>query len=119
MCDAIFRDSEYQGQPFRQSELGQKLDDARPANATPVFELCPSALVFGFWDSQGPHGGLGAKVQRALVSEIVGYQSVPGKRTSSRIDPLQIENNVEIYAREGGGWTLNEAEALTVNGRPN
>ena len=112
MCDAIFRDSEYQGQAFRQSEPGLKLNDARAANATPVFELCPTALIFGFWDSQGPRGGLGAKVQRALVSEIVGYQAVAGKRTSSRIDPLQIENNVDIYAKPGGGWTFNEAEAL-------
>jgi CRISPR-associated protein Csb1 len=112
MCDAIFRDSEHNGQPFRQSELGQKLNDARSANATPVFELCPTALVFGFWDSQGPRGGLGAKVQRALVSEIVGYQAIEGKRTSSRIDPLGIENNVEIYAKSGGGWTFDEREAL-------
>jgi CRISPR-associated protein Csb1 len=111
MCDAIFRDSVYGGKPFREVEPGARLSMARPGNATPVFELCPTALLFGFWDSTGPRGGLGAKVQRALVSEITGYDAVAGKRTSSRIDPLQIENNVEIYARQGGGWTFNEAEA--------
>jgi CRISPR-associated protein Csb1 len=110
MCDAIFRDATYQGQAFRSAGPGAKLNGAKPANATPVYELCPTALIFGFWDSTGPRGGLGAKVQRALVSEIVGYQITTGKRTSSRIDPLQIENKVVIY-QKGKGWTFEEAEA--------
>src|ERR1035437_5376043 len=114
MCDAIFRDALYEGQPFRTVGLGERLNAAKPANATVVFELCPTALIFGFWDSTGPRGGLGAKVQRALVSEIVGYQTTKeGKRPASRIDPLQIENNVEIYAKQGGGWTCNPTEART------
>ena len=111
MCDAIFRDSMFGKERFRESELGRKLDGAKAANATGIFELCPTALLFGFWDSTGPRGGLGAKLQRALVSEIVGYQSVTGKRTSSRIDPLQIENNVEIYKKSGGGWTFDVSDA--------
>jgi CRISPR-associated protein Csb1 len=111
MCDAIFRDAVYQGQPFRSAGPGAGLNSAKSTNATPVFGLCPTALIFGFWDSTGPRGGLGAKVQRALVSEIVGYRSTTeGKRTSSRIDPLQIENNVDIY-RKGAGWTFDAAEA--------
>ncbi len=118
MCDAIFRDSLNQGRPFREAGIGAKLTAARAANAISVFELCPTALLFGFWDSTGPRGGLGAKVQRALVSEIVGYQAVNGKRTSSRIDPLQIENNVEIFAKEGGGWTFDQAKAVKKNGEP-
>jgi len=112
MCDAIFRDALYQGQPFRTSGLGERLNAAKAANATVVFELCPTALIFGFWDSTGPRGGLGAKVQRALVSEIVGYQTTAeGKRPASRIDPLAIENNVEIYRKIGGGWTFDESQA--------
>jgi CRISPR-associated protein Csb1 len=112
MCDAIFRDALYQGQPFRTVGPGERLNAAKPANATVVFELCPTALIFGFWDSTGPRGGLGAKVQRALVSEIVGYQTTKdGKRPSSRIDPLAIEDNVEIYRTEGRGWTFDEAQA--------
>lgn len=118
MCDAIFRDAMHNNQPFREAASGAKLNTAKAANATAVFELCPTALLFGFWDSTGPRGGLGAKVQRALVSEIVGYQRAQGKRTASRIDPLQIENNVEIYAKEGGGWTFNEAQAKKKNGQP-
>lgn len=112
MCDAIFRDALYEGQPFRTVGLGERLNAAKPSNATVVFELCPTALIFGFWDSTGPRGGLGAKVQRALVSEIVGYQTTKdGKRTASRIDPLAIENNVDIFRKVGGGWTFDESEA--------
>lgn len=112
MCDAIFRDALYNdGKPFREAGPGMKLNSAKPTNATPVFELCPTALLFGFWDSTGPRGGSGAKVQRALVSEIVGFEKQDGKRTSSRIDPLQIENNVDIYERPDGGWTMDAAAA--------
>jgi CRISPR-associated protein Csb1 len=111
MCDAIFRDALYQGQPFRASGPGERLNAAKATNATVIFELCPTALIFGFWDSTGPRGGLGAKVQRALVSEIVGYQTTKeGKRPASRIDPLAIENNVDIF-RKGGGWTFDESRA--------
>jgi CRISPR-associated protein Csb1 len=116
MCDAIFRDAVWpNGQPFREAGAGAKLNTAKPANATAVFALCPTALLFGFWDSTGPRGGSGAKVQRAIVSEIVGYEKAEGKRTSSRIDPLQIENNVEIYRKQGGGWTFDPALAERDN----
>jgi CRISPR-associated protein Csb1 len=112
MCDAIFRDAiDKNGRSFRKGGVGEKLNTAKAANATPVFELCPPALLFGFWDSTGPRGGSGTKVQRAIVSEIVGYNKVDGKRSASRIDPLQIENNVEIYEKKGGGWTLDETGA--------
>jgi len=116
VCDAIFRDSVYpSGEAFRGAGAGAKINGAKAAAATPVFELCPTALLFGFWDSTGPQGGLGAKVQRAIVSEIIGYEKVNGKRTSSRIDPLQIENNVDIYRKADGGWTFEEAAARRDN----
>jgi CRISPR-associated protein Csb1 len=118
MCDAIFRDSVLDGVPFRQSPLGNELNSAKSTNATPVLKMCPSALVFGFWDSTGPRGGLGAKVQRALVSEIVGYECESGKRPASRLDPLQIQNNVLIYKRAGGGWTFDETLAERTNEGP-
>ena len=113
VADAIFRDSDLDGTSFRKSDLGKKLDKTNPQNATPLFELCPTALVFGVWDSTGPRGGLGAKFQRALVSEIVGYGAVRGKRSSSRLDPLQIERDATIYesATEEGDWTPDETRA--------
>lgn len=113
IADAILRDSLYQGVPFRQSKPGQSFTLARPHNATAVFELCPTALLFGVWDSTGPAGGLGAKFARVLVSEVVGFDAVAGKRVSSRLDPLQIALGAgPVYEHPTDGWTLDEREAL-------
>jgi CRISPR-associated protein Csb1 len=113
IADAILRDSLHDGKPFRQSNEGKRIDAASLANATAIFELCPTALVFGMWDSTGPKGGLGAKFQRAMVSEIVGIDAVFGVKTKSRIDPLRIERNAgPLYRRSDGAWTLDAAEAI-------
>ena len=116
-ADALFRDSLLNGVMFRKSDKGQLLDTADVRNATGLFGLCPTALVFGLWDSTGPRGGLGAKFQRALVSEIVGYAAVPGIKTASRIDPAQIMRvpDVTLYQRsiardDAPDWTLDEEE---------
>jgi len=127
IADAILRDSivERSGKPFRHrnadesSEEGLRFEEARINNATPLFELCPTALIFGTWDSTGPKGGLGAKFARALVSEIVAYDCEPGVRASSRIDPLGIEKeSAEIYAKKGGGYTLDAELAEKKSGKP-
>lgn len=120
-ADAIFRDSLIveadQEVRFRASRRGQALDRADIRNATGLFGLCPTALLFGLWDSTGPRGGLGAKFQRALVSEIVGFGAVLGCKTASRIDPLQITLGVgTVYATEGG-WTLSESAAKKEKGK--
>lgn len=116
IVDAVFRDSELQESGkwirFRQSAKGRLLDHVHVRNATAVFELCPTALVFGMWDSTGPRGGLGAKFQRLIVSEIIGINAEMGKKTSSRIDPLQIRLEAgPVYATSEGGWTLNPQQA--------
>ena len=90
-ADALFRDSLLDGTIFRKSTKGAILDTADIRNASGLFGLCPTALVFGLWDSTGPRGGLGAKFQRAIVSEIVGYNAVVGNKTASRIDPAEIQ----------------------------
>ncbi len=106
IADAILRDSLLDGVPFRRSELGKRIDEVSLANATPLYELCPTALIFGMWDSTGPKGGAGAKFQRAMVGEIVGIDAVYGVKTSSRIDPLQIRSGIGIYEDADGNWTL-------------
>lgn len=115
IADAILRDSLLDGTAFRHSEEGKRIDAVSLANATPLYEMCPTALVLGMWDSTGPKGGLGAKFQRAMVSEIVGVNAVYGIKTSSRIDPLQIMLNAgPLYhaaSRDGISWTLDETEA--------
>jgi len=105
IADAILRDSLLGGKPFRQTDEGKDLDTVSLANATALYELCPTALVFGMWDSTGPKGGMGAKFQRAMVSEIVGTDAVYGVKTSSRIDPLQIRAAVKVVKGDGT-WAI-------------
>ena len=118
IADALLRDSELDGVMFRQSVTGKRLDTLDPRNGTALFELCPTALVFGMWDSTGPRGGLGVKFQRALVSEIVGFHAQQGKKTSSRLDPAQILRDAgPVYRTKDGDWTLEQAEAGERNSR--
>jgi CRISPR-associated protein Csb1 len=123
IADAIFRESLLRGVPFRpqakaggardkgkSSPEGERFASASIRNATPLFELCPTALIFGVWDSTGAAGGLGNKFARSLVSEIVGLKAVRGVRTSSRIDPTGIEK-VDLYEDGDGNWTSSPADA--------
>jgi CRISPR-associated protein Csb1 len=127
IADAIFRDSLYNGVMFRKSEKGRILDTADIRNATGLFGLCPTALLFGLWDSTGPRGGLGAKFQRAIVSEMVGVSVMPGKKTSSRIDPAQVMLGAgPLYSRksisdQAPEWTLDSStgsKKLGKDGKP-
>ena len=115
IADALLRDSLLNGKPFRKSDSGKRIDHVDIRNATALFELCPTALVLGLWDSTGPRGGLGAKFARSLVSEIVALHAQAGVKTSSRIDPAQILLNAGPLYRAtdqaGVGWTLQEDKA--------
>ncbi len=111
ISDAVFRDSVTEkGIAFRESPEGKAFEEANIRDATAIFGLCPTALLFGTWDSTGSRGGLGNKFARALVSEIIGFDAVMGVRTSSRLDPLGIEK-CDLYVAEDGGWTVDPNEA--------
>ncbi|MFV0446572.1 MAG: type I-U CRISPR-associated RAMP protein Csb1/Cas7u [Planctomycetaceae bacterium] len=119
VADAILRDSELDGTPFRETPLGKQIGNATLRNATPLFEICPTALLLGLWDSTGPKGGLGTKFQRALVSEIIGVDASYGTKTSSRIDPLAIKKDAgPIYETPDRGWTLTQSEATQEKKKP-
>lgn len=114
IADAILRDSLLDGVPFRHTTIGKDFADARVTCATAMYRYCPTALIFGVWDSTGPKGGLGAKFQRALVSEIVGVNAVPGVKVASRIDPLAIEKKAgPVFKAKDPSeeWTLDEDKA--------
>lgn len=126
-ADALFRDSTLNGVIFRQSDKGRLLDTVDVRNATALFGLNPTALVFGLWDSTGQRGGLGAKFQRALVSEMVGYGAVAGVKTGSRLDPAQIMLGAgPLHARKHAdasspAWTLDSKagdKKLGKDGKP-
>jgi CRISPR-associated protein Csb1 len=123
IADALLRDSllKDSDQFFRLSDIGKSFTDASTKNATALFKVCPTGLVFGLWDSTGPKGGLGAKFQRALVSEIVGINAVTGSRTESRIDPLNIlKKAADIYvaADEKERWTTDVSKARKEKDEP-
>jgi CRISPR-associated protein Csb1 len=120
IADAILRDSvvavDGNSVPFSESEYARRWGNSRPHNATELFKLCPTALVFGTWGSPEKPGGLGAKFARAIVSEIVAIDVEFGVKTSSRIDPLGIPSNAAtIYASKDGGWTMNPEQAKLDN----
>jgi CRISPR-associated protein Csb1 len=120
IADATFRDALLEGVPFHQSPDGQRFLSANTRNATAVFELCPTALLFGYWNS---HAGLrtrGAKVARALYSEMVGFGAVYGVQTGGRLDPLGIPRNAaKIYqaSNEAEMWTLEASQAKGEKGK--
>lgn len=122
--DAILRDCEIKEMAegktrnvrFRESTAGMEIVNARTHKATPFYRHCPTALIFGTWDSTAGEGLDSAKVPRAVVSEIIGVDITPGVRTGSRIDPLGIRaNSATIYRLKNSkdDWTLHADEAET------
>src|SRR6266571_2355503 len=122
--DAIIRDSELDKKRFRETDDGKRLIAANARNARAVYELSPTALVFGAWNSTGEGGGLGAKFPRCVVSEIIGVgvatepggsEDEPprpsGARTGSRIDPLGIRSGVVVFRSPNGDWSLKPTKA--------
>jgi CRISPR-associated protein Csb1 len=111
--DAIFRDSLSDGKKFRDSPLGKRVVEARGEKATALFEVCPTTLLFGVWDSTGGGGILGARIPRALSSEIIGLHAVYGRKSKSRIDPLGVgKDAATIYRSDTDMWTLSPDEAV-------
>src|SRR5882724_445190 len=118
IADALIRDSlviSENKRPFAKSTIGKRFSGSSYANATALFEYCPTALIFGVWDSHGSGGGLGNKFARALVSEIVGFDAVAGVRTGGKLDPFNIGSKIEgrIYEHKDADekWTFDEADA--------
>lgn len=104
LADAILRDSVLpDGTRFSKSKYAAQWGAANLWNATAIFELCPTALVFGMWGSPEKPGGLGAKFERAYVSEIIAVDTDPTpKRLGFRIDPLEASKNVAVLKTSDG-----------------
>jgi len=117
--DALLRDSLIDGRLFRLSDIGGAITEASFRAATPLLVHSPTTLVFGGWDSTGPRGGLGAKYERCLTSEIVALGVERGVATASRIDPAGIQRDAaKLYDAPDATWTLDDKEAIQENGKP-
>ncbi len=123
LADAILRDSEIEEvvdgkkvhSPFRKSGKGKALNTVSQQNATVLYQLCPTALIFGMWDSTGPKGGLGAKFERAMVSEVVGVGATVGDLLRGvRRDPLEIRAAVKVLKPADKNWSLASANAKSA-----
>jgi len=118
LADAILRDSQTKdGTHFRDSEYGKALNSVSQRNATALYRLCPTALIFGMWDSTGPKGGLGAKFERAMVSEVVGVGATiqeTHKARGVRRDPLEIRKAVPILKAADKSWDIAKPNARGV-----
>ncbi|MFO7776669.1 MAG: type I-U CRISPR-associated RAMP protein Csb1/Cas7u [Candidatus Hydrogenedentota bacterium] len=111
LADAILRDSEVtkdgenHGKLFRDSSHAERWRRASTANATPIYELCPTALIFGIWGAPEKPGGLGAKFQRCITSEIVAIDAVANEtRQGLRRDPLGITRNASVVVEGDNVW---------------
>jgi CRISPR-associated protein Csb1 len=104
LADAILRDSLLSdGTRFSRSEYAARWGRSNLWNATAIYELCPTALVFGMWGSPGKPGGLGAKFERAYISEIVAVDTlVVDQRSGFRVDPLSASSKVPLIRTEEG-----------------
>jgi CRISPR-associated protein Csb1 len=117
LADAILRDSEFDNVEFRKSQKGKNLNTVSVANATSLFALCPTALVFGMWDSTGPKGGLGPKFERALVSEVVGVGAEVGDLLRGvRRDPLEIRARVKVLKAADKSYSVADPDGKEVKG---
>jgi CRISPR-associated protein Csb1 len=108
LADAILRDSELPGGiRFSKSDFAKRWSRSNLWDATAVYELCPTALVFGMWGSPEKPGGLGAKFERAYVSEIVAVDvERVDKRFGFRIDPIGSSKSVSLKERPDGGFDV-------------
>jgi CRISPR-associated protein Csb1 len=118
LADAILRDSQTKdGKPFRESEYGKALNAVSQRNATALYRLCPTGLLFGMWDSTGPKGGLGAKFERAMVSEVVGIGASiheTHKARGVRRDPLEIRKAIPILKAADKSWSIADPKVKNV-----
>ena len=120
--DALLRDSEQAGQPFRATPLGQSITEARADKATALLENAPGTLLFGAWDSFAGAKMGSAKWPAALSGQIVGFDALQAQKAGIRIDPMNIAKDaVTGFKSENRaeGWTHDAAKARkTAKGEP-
>jgi CRISPR-associated protein Csb1 len=87
------------------SDFGHRLGRVTRDNVTSLLGQAPFALLTGAWDSHTGEAS-GAKIARALNSEIVARDVVYGATTSSRIDPLVRSTASMKGLREPSGKVL-------------
>jgi CRISPR-associated protein Csb1 len=119
IADAYFRDAELDGKNFRNTPQGRRFEAATTRHASAIFELDPCSLIFGYWNSTGLEKGRPqSRVHRSLTSEIVAIGTVPGERSSSRIDPYFTGSGVTVYEGPDGQPAFQQQKKKYGDGKP-
>jgi CRISPR-associated protein Csb1 len=113
LADAILRDSVLlDGTRFSKSTYAERWSRSNIWNAIAIYEICPTALVFGMWGSPEKPGGLGAKFERSYISEIVAVDAlVVNQRSGFRVDPLGASSKVPLLQTMDGGFQVTTEKA--------
>ncbi len=104
--DAILRDSDLDGTPWRKSDIGQELLSSDIKDATTLYKYAPSVILFGGWDSHGGDVVHGVKLARSVACEIWAGPGTIGNHNTQRIDPLSIPKTSEKYHLIDGALSL-------------
>ncbi len=118
LADAILRDSVLpDGTRFSNSEFAKAWGSANVWNATPIYRLAPHALVYGLWGSPKKAGGLGAKFERTIVTEIVAVDALKVEaREGFRIDPCGASRAVSVVPKPDGSFEIASGAKKDVKG---
>lgn len=123
IADAILRDSETKNHSlFPKAPEYNSWLQATPLNATHLFSLCPTALLFGIWfhplGGPGNRGNLGTRFQRTIVSEVFAVNAHKGVATGGQSNPLQLAaQSYYCDAKKNDErtcWGIEESKTLTV-----
>jgi CRISPR-associated protein Csb1 len=118
--DAYLWESEIDGTPFPQSQIGLALQGSNLGDATALYRHAPMSLVCGAWNSHGASGGHGSKFARVLSAEVVGLGVERGVRAAQKTDPfIEKPGEVIVYESEDDSrFTTDPERAKKDRGRP-
>lgn len=105
LADALFRDSELDGVLFHKSKYAEGWSNASNKNMNKMFELCPTALIYGMWGGTKGPGKNGLKLQRCITSEIVALNTQQCKRGMSKGCPIGIKSTIKLLQHDDGSIT--------------
>jgi CRISPR-associated protein Csb1 len=106
VSDAYLRDCYLDGEVFDRTELGRAVRRSALRDATAIYRVCPTALVYGTWDSHRGKPERSFKVPRSYVSELFGTNPRVGDRVGSRLDPLGMLGGKVTRGDGTGEWEL-------------
>src|SRR5262249_9176950 len=93
------RDATLDGSRFVDTEVGKRIFAASADAPVALLEWFPQALLYGFWQSHLGKKRSQAKLARAWVSEIVGYEPAavePIQVRGLKGDPLNLNVEEEV-----------------------